>query len=62
MSDEISMKFEEELFNHCKSNETDTKATSGILLKVIILLIKPLFVCLRVTFFPIKMANFECAV
>ena len=35
MSDEISMKFEEELFNHCKSNETDTKATSGILLKVI---------------------------
>ena len=34
MSDEISMKFEEELFNHCKSNETDTKATSGILLKV----------------------------
>ena len=34
MADEVSLHFEEELFNHCKSNDSDTEATSGILLKV----------------------------
>ena len=34
MADEASLQFEEELFNHCKTNVSDTEATSGILLKV----------------------------
>jgi len=33
MSEDVSCKFEEELFNHCKLKDTDAKTSSGVLLK-----------------------------
>ena len=34
MNEDGDQKFEEELFNKCKQNESDLKATSGVLLHV----------------------------